>query len=87
MPLVLSKYGILWYIRLYKRLLVSSNGIILFEADIWVFINSDPVVGKLIPLGVIPRNASYKSLVLKLLEYNLTPKSLIASATKSLDIP
>ena len=57
------------------------------DDDIWVSICSDPVDGKVLPVGVIPKNASYKSLVLKLLEYNLTPKSFIASATKSLDIP
>ena len=43
----------------------------LFDADINVFICSDPVDGKILPLGVIPKNASYKSLVLKLFEYNL----------------
>ena len=43
--------------------------------------------GNVLPDGVIPKNAVYKSLVLKLLLYNFTPKSLIASATKSLDIP
>ena len=50
----------------------------------------DPVIygkGNALPDGVIPKNAVYKSSVLKLLEYNLIPKSLIASATKSLDIP
>jgi len=68
-----------------------------FEADISVFTYSNPEgVGKLpvisgngnvLPDGVSPKNAVYKSLVLKLLEYNLTPKSLIASATKSFEIP
>ena len=43
--------------------------------------------GKVLPEGVKPKNAVYKSLVLKLFEYNFTPKSLIASATKSLEIP
>ena len=43
--------------------------------------------GNILPVGVIPKNAEYKSSVLKLFEYNLTPKSLIASATKSLEIP
>ena len=35
----------------------------------------------------MPKNAVYKSSTLKLLAYNFTPKSRIASATKSLDIP
>ena len=50
----------------------------------------DPVIygkGNELPEGVIPKNAVYKSSVLKLLEYNFIPKSLIASATKSLEIP
>ena len=77
--------------------MASSNGITSFEADILVFTYSYPVgVGKLLvilltgnalPDAVIPKNAKYKSSLLKLLEYRLTPKSLIASATKSLDIP
>ena len=68
-----------------------------FEADISVFTYSNPdSVGKLpviygkgneLPEGVSPKNAVNKSSVLKLLAYNLTPKSLIASATKSLAIP
>ena len=67
------------------------------EADILVSTYSNPVAagnepvisgkGNKLPEGVIPKNAVYKSLVLKLLLYSLTPKSLIASATKSLDIP
>ena len=36
---------------------------------------------------VYTKDISNKSSVLKLFEYNFTPKSLIASATKSLDIP
>ena len=50
----------------------------------------DPVIsvtGNVLPDGVNPRNAKYKSSVLKLFEYNFTPKSLIASATISCDIP
>ena len=43
--------------------------------------------GKALPEGVNPKNAVYKSSVLKLFEYNFIPKSLIASATKSFDIP
>jgi hypothetical protein len=43
--------------------------------------------GNALPDGVNPKNAVNKSLVLKLLEYNLTAKSLIASATKSFEIP
>ena len=45
------------------------------------------LIGNVLPDGVNPKNEVYKSLELKLLEYNLIPKSLIASATKSLDIP
>ena len=68
-----------------------------FELEIHVFTYSYPEgVGKLpvisgkgnkLPDGVNPKNVVYRSLVLKLLEYNFTPKSLIASATKSLEIP
>ena len=43
--------------------------------------------GNKLPEGVNPKNAVNKSSVLKLLAYNLTLKSLIASATKSCDIP
>ena len=39
------------------------------------------------PFSVIPRNAEYKSFVEKLFWYIFTPKSLITSAIKSLDIP
>ena len=75
----------------------SSNGTISFEADISVSTNSNPegagklpvILGKgnALPDGVIPKNAVYRSSTLKLLEYNFTPKSLMASATKSLEIP
>ena len=41
----------------------------------------------MLPDGVSPKNAKYKSSVLKLFEYNFIPKSLIASATKSCEIP
>ena len=68
-----------------------------FEADTWVSTYSNPLeAGKLLvilgkgnelPEGVNPKNAVNKSSVLKLFEYNLTAKSLIASATKSLEIP
>ena len=68
-----------------------------FDADISVFTYSNPEgVGKLpvilgkgneLPDGVNPKNAVYKSLLLKLFEYSFIPKSLIASATKSLEIP
>ena len=74
-----------------------SNGTISSEADISVSTNSNPegagklpvILGKgnALPDGVIPKKAVYKSSVLKLFEYNLTPKSVIASATKSLEIP
>ena len=43
--------------------------------------------GNRLPEGVSPKKAVYKSVVLKLFEYNLIPKSLIASETKSFDIP
>ena len=78
-------------------MLASSSGITLLEADIKVSIYSyplgvgkDPVwygYGNKLPEGVMPKNAVYKSSTLKLLAYNFTPKSRIASATKSLDIP
>ncbi len=68
-----------------------------FEADTLVSMYSYPVgAGKLpvisttgneLPDGVNPKNAKYKSSVLKLLEYNFTANSLIASATKSFEIP
>ena len=91
----------LWQIRLYNRLLTSSNGTISFDADIVESTYSypegvlttppiDPVIygnGNALPDGVNPKNVVYKSLVLKLLEYSFTPKSLIASATISLEIP
>ena len=50
----------------------------------------EPVIlgtGNKSPEGVNPKKAVNKSSVLKLLEYNLIAKSLIASATKSFDIP
>ena len=68
-----------------------------FDADILVSMYSYPDLagyvvdifgkGNVLPDGVSPKKAVYKSSLLKLLEYNLIPKSLIASATKSLDIP
>ena len=67
------------------------------DADILVSTYSNPEAagyddvmlgkGNELPEGVNPKKAVYKSSVLKLLEYNLIPKFLIASATKSLDIP
>ena len=51
---------------------------------------TEPVIsgnGNVLPDGVNPKKAVNKSFVLKLLEYSFTPKSLIASATKSLEIP
>ena len=42
-PFDLSRYGMLWYILLYKDLLVSSIDITSFEADINVFTYSNPV--------------------------------------------
>ena len=72
-----------------------------FDADMRVSTYSDPVgtpktlsidpvilaIGKLLPDGVNPKKAKYKSSVLKLFAYNFKPKSLTASATISLDIP
>jgi len=62
-----------------------SNGTISSDADISVFTYSNPEgVGKLpvifgkgneLPDGVKPKNAEYKSSLLKLLEYNFIPKS------------
>ena len=87
----------LWYILLYNDLLTSSKGIISFDADINVSTYSNPVGvgnedvisgnGNNAPPGVIPKNAVYKSSLEKLFWYNLTPKSFIASDTKSLDTP
>ena len=82
-------------------MLTSSNGTISFDADIWVVTYSypegvatappiEPVIygkGNVLPEGVSPKKDVYKSFELKLFEYNLIPKSLIASATKSLEIP
>ena len=82
-------------------LLTSSNGTISFDADILVSTYSypvgvatappiEPVIygnGNALPEGVNPKNAVNKSSVLKLLEYNLTAKSLIASDTRSFEIP
>ena len=53
-------------------------------------VGNDPVIcgnGNKDPSGVNPRNAVYKSWFEKLFWYNLIPKSLIASAIKSFDIP
>ena len=68
-----------------------------FEADILVSTYSNPEAagyddvmlgkGNELPEGVNPKNEAYKSSVLKLLAYNFTPKFLIASATKSFEIP
>ena len=43
--------------------------------------------GNALPEGVSPKNAVNKSFELKLLEYSFIPKFLIASATKSFEIP
>ena len=66
----------LWYILLYKDLLVSSIDITSFDADINVSTNSnpvgagnDPVIsgnGNKEPSGVIPKNAVYSSWLEKL---------------------
>ena len=84
---------------MYKLLFTSSKGTILFEAETSVSINSKPEpdgIGKLpvipttgneLPEGVNPKNAKYKSSVLKLFEYKLTANSFMASETKSFDIP
>ena len=53
-------------------------------------VGSDDVIcgkGNKLPEGVRPKNAENKSSLLKLFEYNFTPKSLMASDTRSLDIP
>ena len=53
-------------------------------------VGKDPVMfgkGNKPPSGVKPKNAVYKSSFEKLFWYNLTPKSRIASATISFDIP
>jgi len=78
-------------------LFTSSKGITSFEAEIRVSTNSKPVGagsdevisgnGNNAPPGVSPKNAVYKSFLEKLFWYNLTPKSFIASDTKSLDTP
>ena len=53
-------------------------------------VGSDPVIfgnGNNPPSGVKPKNAVYRSSFEKLFWYNLIPKSRIASATMSFEIP